>query len=504
MKSEELLREIRASQGLPRAVLQKITVDGSKVTFSFATDVTYTAQDESFAKEVAQKYVPEGFTASVRIVKNIPDEEDVRTKIADVLRVRFPAAAAFVSPKDIEISLEGRGGSFLIDVGSTERAQFKSGEILDTVVSELQRSFCGTWFGNVRTVEKEKQEIERGELPPVEEVLASRYFPLCEYTAIDGAKPEKAIYIADLTDEAQDISVCGKVTFVQEKQTQKGKPFFSFTISDGSAQLRINYFTKKATLEKVREIKAGDSVCFTGDNEIFNGGLSFRAKAIDFASPPQGFVPESRPSRPVPATYKKVFPEEAFDFQQATLFGESSLPQEFIDKQFVVFDLETTGLNNTPATGIMDRIIEVGAVKIRGGKICEKFATFVQCPIRLSNEIIEITGIRDEMLVGAPDIKDVIADLFKFCDGCELVGHNVQFDYKFIRYYGEQEGYLFDQRQYDTIALAQEVLRLSNYKLNTVADHYGFTFNHHRAYDDAFVTAKIFIQLIKEKKCLPK
>ena len=110
----------------------------------------------------------------------------------------------------------------------------------------------------------------------------------------------------------------------------------------------------------------------------------------------------------------------------------------------------------------------------------------------------------DDMLRGAPDIKDVVADFYKFAHGSILVGHNVQFDWKFIRYYGEKEGFLFDQRQYDTIAFAQELLRLSNYKLNTVADHFGFTFNHHRAYDDAFVTAKIFKELVRIKGGLPR
>lgn len=101
------------------------------------------------------------------------------------------------------------------------------------------------------------------------------------------------------------------------------------------------------------------------------------------------------------------------------------------------------------------------------------------------------------MLVGAPPVETVMADFYKFTEGCALVGHNVQFDYKFIRYYGEQEGYLFDAKTFDTVALSQQLLRLSNYKLNTVADHFGFTFRHHRAFDDAFVTAKIFLELVK-------
>ena len=108
------------------------------------------------------------------------------------------------------------------------------------------------------------------------------------------------------------------------------------------------------------------------------------------------------------------------------------------------------------------------------------------------------------MLIGAPDVKDVIADFFKFAAGSTLVGHNVQFDYKFIRYYGEKEGYLFEQKQYDTVTFSQEMLRLSNYKLNTVADHFGFTFNHHRAYAASFVTAKIFLALVKMKNGLPR
>ena len=84
------------------------------------------------------------------------------------------------------------------------------------------------------------------------------------------------------------------------------------------------------------------------------------------------------------------------------------------------------------------------------------------------------------------------------------MGHNVQFDIKFVRHYGEEQGYYFDHKTYDTLSFAQELLFLSNYKLNTVADEFGFTFNHHRAFDDAFVTAKIFIELCRKKNGLPR
>ena len=108
--------------------------------------------------------------------------------------------------------------------------------------------------------------------------------------------------------------------------------------------------------------------------------------------------------------------------------------------------------------------------------------------------------------MGAPKIEDAIADFYKFADGAILVGHNVNFDARFVQYYGEENGYFFGHRLLDTLTLAQELLRgqLPNYKLNSVADYYGFTFNHHRAFDDACVTAKVFIEFMKQRKTLPE
>ena len=498
MKSEEFLNEIRKTPGLKRAVLKKLTAKERTVTFHLVTDLSYTQDDLLHAKKAAQSYVPAGYTAEVHVLKSVPDAEGVKKAILSTLGGRFPAAAAFVSPADIEVAVREGGGEYFAGVGEEERAQFTD-SVLDAVTKQLQRDFCGVWFGTLREKNKARGEIAYEEAPPAEPVLAPRLFAICNYSPIDGAAPKHAVYIADLEKEAKDIAVCGRITYIEERQTKNGKPYFSLSLRDATGNLRASYFTKKATLEKVRSLKAGDSVCLTGDNEIYNGGLSFRVRAVDFGTPPADFVPVARPSRPAPPRYSCVFPAPASDYVQGALFDNTSLPECFLKRQFVVFDLETTGLNNTAVSGMMDRIIEVGAVKISGGRIIEKFSTFVACPVKLSAEIVSLTGIEDSMLVGAPEVGAVMADFFRFCEGCELVGHNVQFDSKFIRHYGEKEGYLFDHAQHDTVSYAQEVLRLPNYKLNTVADHFGFAFNHHRAYDDAFVTAKIFIELVKIK-----
>ena len=497
MKSKAYLEEIRKSAGLSRAVLKKIAVTGRRVTFFLLTDLSYTQEDVAYACEVSARYVPAGFTAEADVKKAVPDAAGVRRAVADILKTRFPAVAAFVDPGDIEVVIDDGGGRFYIDVGEVEGDRVTSDGVLDAVSEALQRSFCGAWFGEVRFRAKERGEIEREAPPAAEYVAAPRMFEIAGYTAIDGAKPKYALYIADLVQEALGVTVCGTVSYIEERATKAGKPYFSITLSDGTGQLRASYFSKQATVDKVRAVAVGDGVCLTGDNELYNGSLSFRAKKLDRGTPPADFVPDARPSRPVPAQYRAVFPAPASDPVQATLFGGAPLPQAFCKREFVVFDLETTGLNTTPAMGAMDRIIEVGAVKVRGGKICEKFSTFVACPVRLSDEIVKLTGITDDMLLGAPGIGDVIADFYKFTAGCALVAHNIAFDFKFIHYYGEQEGFSFDQPQYDTVAMSQRILHLTHNKLNNVADFFGFTFNHHRAFDDAFVTAKIFIELVR-------
>ncbi len=502
MKSKQYLEEIRKAEGLSRAILKKITVEGNEAVFSLVTDKNYTQEDVAYASEVSSRFAC-GMKATARVVKSVPSEEGVRRAVAEILSVRFPAFAAFVSPEDITVALDGAGGRIFIGVSDLERTKAQEDGVTDALSAELSKSFCGTWSGELKAARKALGEISHEEIA-VEPILAPRMFDIADYAPIDGAEPKCALYISDLEKKAENVTVCGVISYIGERLSKNGKPYFSITVSDGTGSLRVSYFAKKTTVEKIRALAAGDSVCITGDNELFNGALSFRAKAIDRGSAPEGFVPEQRPSRPVPPRYTAVFPVPTADFVQGDLFGASPLPKEFTEQTFVVFDLETTGLNNSPASGTMDRIIEIGAVKIEGGAIVEKFSSFVACPVRLSAEIVALTGITDDMLVGAPDIQKVVADFYRFAAGSCLVGHNVQFDSKFIKYYGEREGYLFEQRQYDTVTFAQEMLRLSNYKLNTVAEHFGFSFNHHRAFDDAFVTAKIFIELVRMKNGLPR
>ena len=280
----------------------------------------------------------------------------------------------------------------------------------------------------------------------------------------------------------------------------------NFTVADATGSLTFTCFPRKKTVDKIRQIKEGDSIVVNCRSEARGGNLRYTSTAINYGSAPEGFVPERRLSRPVPNGYHTVKPQPFVDYTQTDFFTDTSLPECFKNTSFVVFDLETTGLTAVPVAGEIDGIIEIGAYKVIDGEIKEKFSTFVN-PERtaaLDPEITKLTGITEEMVRSAPSYKDVLPDFVKFCDGSVLVGHNaINFDYKFIKFYCAELGFLIDYKVVDTLVLSQKLLRLANNKLNTVANHFGITFNHHRAEDDALATAKIFIELIKIKKSLP-
>lgn len=525
-KTDEFLKEIRTQDGLKNAILTGIVVkkSGMVAQMQIVTDLPYTSEEEAFAYQAARRFLPPAFTPQVRIVKRKPDEGIIRRAIFEFMENKFPAAAAFLNVDEIGVEMLQSGANFCFDIASGEQELFRSGDVLDAVSAHLSANFCGTFYGNVRIVEKEVDVgiLDEVQLEEVEQTARARFFEIENYAKIDGAEtlPKYAKYIADTGDEDPNLVICGQISFLQERTTRPKEPtspdekprepktYYTMNLSDGTGTMRVTYFPKKATIEKVQQLKDGDWVVAIGANEKRdNGYMSYKARFLNRGTPPDGFVPEKRPSKPVPKFYHTVFPEEYIDYTQAGFFDDLGHPDDILNNEFVVFDLETTGLINLPSMGKMDKIIEIGAVKIKGGKIKEKFSSFVACPDKLPANIVELTGIHDEDLVGAPTVDKVLPDFFKFVDGCFLVGHNVTFDYRFIRYYGEENGYSFENREFDTCTLAQEVLRaegLANYKLNTIAAFYGYDFNHHRAYEDAVVTAKIFLQLIKRRGSLPK
>ncbi|MDE5547754.1 MAG: hypothetical protein K2J30_01995, partial [Clostridia bacterium] len=224
MKSKEYLTEIRRATGLKRAVLRKIEVNGGKATFYLATDLNYKNEDEEYARTVTERYTPAGLKGDIKIVKSVPDAEGVRACVLDLLKNKYPAVAAFISPNDVAVELETGGGKFFIGVGEVER-DFSADGVLDGLSEELGRKLCGVWHGEFRFLQKEREELVPEEAPPAEFVAGPRFFAICDYADIDGGKPKQAIYIADLTKEMQGVSVCGNISYIEERKTKTDKPY---------------------------------------------------------------------------------------------------------------------------------------------------------------------------------------------------------------------------------------------------------------------------------------
>ena len=163
------------------------------------------------------------------------------------------------------------------------------------------------------------------------------------------------------------------------------------------------------------------------------------------------------------------------------------------EDEFVAFDLETTGLSSRE-----DRIIEIGAVIMKRGKEVDRFQTFVDPERKLDRKIVDLTGITDDMLVGAPKIEEVLPKFLDFIGDRVLVAHNSDFDTGFIRAECARQGLPYDYTAADTLILSQNLLpQLNKFKLNIVSDALSLPdFNHHRAADDSLTCGLIMAKLM--------
>ncbi|MGI6018366.1 MAG: PolC-type DNA polymerase III [Marvinbryantia sp.] len=160
----------------------------------------------------------------------------------------------------------------------------------------------------------------------------------------------------------------------------------------------------------------------------------------------------------------------------------------------VVFDLETTGFSP-----VSNRIIEIGAVKVEKGIITDRFSTFVNPQVPIPFRIEELTGISDNMVLGAPTIEEVLPQFLEFIGDAILAAHNASFDVSFIEENMRRLGLEKEFTYVDTVGLARVLLpQLNRFKLDTVAKALHVPLqNHHRAVDDAECTSGIYLKLLE-------
>ena len=354
-------------------------------------------------------------------------------------------------------------------------------------------------------------------------------------------------YLNEELHSDETIVIGGLVFELETKETKKGNLIVTFDITDGYNSITGKFFTDKETFEKEIStiLKKGADVCVKGMVQYDD----FVKETIMMVNEISAMEVEKKEDRKDNAEVKRVelhlhtqmsdmdAINTATDYiKRAASWGHKAIaitdhgvvqayPEameaakkhgikviygceaylvddlgavckftrgQTIDDEFVVFDIETTGLNKD-----VNNIIEIGAVKVKNHEIIDRFSALINPEILLPDKIISLTGITDELLKDKPTIDEVLGDFLDFIEGTVLVAHNAAFDVGFISVWAKR---LYersvDNTVLDTVELARTMYPdLNNHKLNTVAAHLEVSLeNHHRAVDDAAATAEIMLK----------
>lgn len=165
-----------------------------------------------------------------------------------------------------------------------------------------------------------------------------------------------------------------------------------------------------------------------------------------------------------------------------------------IPMNYVAFDIETTGLNPK-----YDKIIEIGAVRVREGEPVEIFSTFVNPAKSLPARIVELTGIQDADVAGAPYIDDILDAFLAFVGDDVLLGHNILFDYSFVKKAAVNQKKVFEKMGIDTLRIAKRFLsELESRQLGFLCEYYQIGLDAHRALNDAIAAHRLYRILVRE------
>lgn len=481
----------------------RISRSARTLTLNFITDVAPLTETVQRITDIIKSNVPDSFLGvEVNVKKIVTQPEFVAKSALSYLRNNHSIFSNAIDSDHIFVEINGNNVLLKINVESSVYSYFTTKNVQAELENYLETQFVDTFTVILSDVGESEVDESSTKLKLTENDLRTKYVRTLKVDDVtrlfDNDDTCEASYISDTKDFLGFVYLAGVVTNIRELKTKNDKTFYIIEFNDRTGTASGKIFPSKDKISKIQKLAVGSEIIVSGTFEMFNGYHSLTIKAINYCSFPKNFVPAPRPKRPVPKEYSLVFPQKLVLENQTNFLEEDSVPECFNGRTFVVFDLETTG------TELDDKITEIGAVRIEDGKIVSYFETLVNPQKHIRDEIVNLTGIDDDMVKDAPVFENVCADFYKYCDGATLVAHNVDFDSRFIRRQSEPLDYFYDHPLMDTLALGREVITgVSNYKLNTLCDKFGIVFNHHRAYSDALACAKLLIEIIKIRKEFP-
>ncbi len=476
----------------------EIDRDSRKIIYNFICDQTV---DDSLQKRIlkeAETITSPAFSeVGISVKKIVSNDQLINVEIYKYLSENYPSISIFLKPNDVISTVFGDVVKYVLRLTKDGAEYVQKNGALNKINEIMAKRFCSDFAGSTEVKEVEEtvsllsEEVYESELQKIEH----RTIKVKSVFVIDDAlMGDTALYIEDAV--AGSVTVCGKITDIVERQTKTGKPFFVIHLDDTTGRTSGVYFSKKNTYDKIKELAVGDEIIVRGNIGDYNGKRSFTFDKINRCEFPADFVKKDKYKKTAPKEYRNIFPSPSTSIKISSVFDDNSaLPIELTEKVYVVFDLETTGIDV-----MSNGITEIGAVKLVDGKMTEQFTTLVKPDYPITDENIAITGITPEMVKDAPKIGAVIPDFMKFIEGAVLVAHNAEFDTKFIKRFAGGEEYEVKNKVMDTLEMARALLpQLRKHDLHTIADHFGIVFHHHRAMSDAYATAEAFIELMKIK-----
>lgn len=486
------------NQSLGDIRLSSAVYKNGDVEVVFVSDLSVSSQDKNFIKDKLAEELP-CLNISVSVHKSVADADIAKRAVLDYLKTNCFSVAHSINDNSVNVISGSKKIKYELLVSDTIFDYLNRTDVINSMNGYLMRKYSNDFEGEVKILFNDTDipsyKPDSVNVDDVKDVLI-RTVKMIDVTKFsDDEIYDTATYIADSDCALGKAYFAGKVIDLEERLSKKGNKYYRITLDDYSGKLTANYFTAdKNKLAKLEKLSVGSVIITRGEVEMFNDRPSYTIKGWHFCEFPNGYKPEKRPSKKPPEKYTFAFPCPCETSSQSDFFTKvQKLPDSLINNEFVVVDIETTGTDITS-----DKITEIGAVRIKNGVIIESFQTLVDPGVSLSNKIVELTGITDDMLKGQPKIEEVYQDFFKFLGDAVFVAHNADFDYRFLKTAGKAQGYFLSNECEDTLLISRQKLPwLSNHKLNTVCAHFNIEFRHHRALSDAFATAEAFIELSK-------
>ena len=447
--------------------------------------------------------VPQNVSLHIKYDKVLVSREVVIRHIADYIREKYlKLFDGKYIPRDIKVQIEGDTVFINIPVDKNILYYCENKGVKENLTGYLNSKYASKNEITFKGIEiKEDKEFK---LNAPRKIVDDGIVEIEKGLPILGqVTPFAPIYISKYTKPCVDATVCGFVVSEEKKVAKTGRAYFKFSIKDPTgAVMNCIYFyrknQKKCTIESMKE---GQDVVVTGElvEDTFSKGLTMFVKSVSHC-----IIDVEKTQKKIHFMKKQIqkmnvaepvpYIDENKD-KKYTLFDEVPYLCPLLrDGEFTVFDLETTAQSNMDE----QKIIEIGAVRIKNGFIESTFQTLVdpEEPIALLSQ--NLCHIDDDMVSDAPFIQDAIGPFIKYALNSTLVGQNIiHFDTPIVKREAEKYGYVLDNKQLDTLNMAREgILGLKSYSLSSLCDYFNVVNETpHRALSDALATAKIFIKL---------